>query len=190
MNDRNNSQTVQTVSHLDLLRRTETEFPRFDNPASIRSLRVWHCKYKSLQMTNQFRDLQELVIATLPDNSLSFLEMVRDLRYLSILHMPNITDVGALAHLKKLESLSLQTLPSWDASGKCTTIESLEPLAQIPGLKHLELFGICPPNKSLLPLERIKNLQSARFLKYPKGEVVRFFGETGIADQFNPPPSF
>jgi hypothetical protein len=84
----------------------------------------------------------------------------------------------------------LSTLPSWDASRKTTTIESLEPLAAIPALAHLELFSICPPDKSLVPLEKCKDLRTARISQYPRAEIDRFFAGKKVGNRFNPEPSF
>jgi len=171
------------------MRDRASTFPVLENRERIRRMRIWHCKYKTLQPLADFKNVEELVIATFPDKTLSALASMRNLRYLHILHMPKITDLRELSHLSELESLALATSPAWDASGKCTVVESLEPIAAITGLKHLELFGVCPPSKSLASLEQLKNLQSARFSQYPKAEIDRFFLITGVLNQFNPKPS-
>lgn len=159
------------------------------NPDAVRSATVWHCKYKSLEPLIELRNLEELVIASFPDESFEFLGSLEKLRFLRIMHMPKISDIGPLARLTQLTSLSLSTLPSWDASRKITTIQSLEPLAAIPGLAHLELLGICPPDKLLGPLEKCARLQTARFSQYPQAEVDRFFSKMGVANQFTPDPT-
>jgi hypothetical protein len=164
-------------------------FPPVAHPDAVRRATVWHCKYKSLEPLAELRNLDELVIATFPEASFDFLGRLGKLRSLRIIHMPRIRDIGPLAALTRLTSLSLSTLPGWDASGKITTIQSLEPLTAIPELAHLELFGICPPDKSLGPLERCKHLRTARFSQYPRAEIDRFFNQTGISDQFNPNPT-
>jgi hypothetical protein len=176
--------------HLDLMRDTATAFPEVNYQAEIKTLRVWHCKYKSLQALAGFINLEELVIATFPDKSLDMLISLGNLRYLSIIHMPKVTKLDALSELKNVESLSLATSPAWDASGKCTIISSLEPLTIMKSLKHLELLGVCPADKSLAILEQCKNLQSARFSQYPKNEIERFYLATNVSNQFNPKPSF
>ena len=165
-------------------------FPTVADPESILSAKVWHCKYTSLLPLAQLRNLEGLVIASFPDASFEFLGTLEKLRVLHVMHMPKICDVGALAKLTRLKSLSLATLPSWDASRKTTTILSLEPLAAIPELAYLELFGICPPDNSLAPLERCKRLQTARISHYPTAEIDRFFIEAKVVNKFNPEPSF
>lgn len=176
--------------HLDLIRDPSATFPVISEPESVVSAKVWYCKYKSLLPLSQMRNLEELVIAGFPDDSFEFLGRLEKLRILRILHMPKIKDLAPLAKLMQLKSLSLATLPSWDASKKTTTIQSLEPLVAIPELAHLELFGICPPDKSLVPLDRCRYLQTARISHYPKSEINRLFSETKIIDKFNPEPAF
>jgi hypothetical protein len=176
--------------HLDLMRDRASAFPQLENKAEIRTLRIWHCKYKSLQAVAEFQNLEELVIASFPDKSLEIIAPLRKLRYLRILHMPKVSELEVLSRLPNIESLSLSTSPAWDSAGKCTIVDSLGPIAGLVALKHLELFGVCPVNKSLAVLEQCKNLQSARFSQYPQEELERFYRATGTANLFNPEPSF
>ena len=175
---------------VDLMRDKASKFPTLESKDNIRRMRIWHCKYKTLQPLAEFQHLEELVIASFPDETLEALAPLRKLRYLSILHMPKITDLRELHHLSGLESLALATSPAWDASGKCNVVKSLEPIGVITGLKHIELFGVCQLDKSLAPLEQLKNLRSARFSQYPQAEIDRFFRVTGVLNQFNPKSSF
>jgi hypothetical protein len=176
--------------HLDLMRDSATVFPPVDSPSSIRSLRVWHCKYKSLHELARFENLEEIVIASFPDKNLNVLTTLSKLRYLSILHMPKISTLDALSRLGNIESLSLSTSPAWDAAGKCTVVNSLEPVTTMSSLKHLELLGVRSADKSLAVLEQCRSLQSARFSQYPKDEIERFYQATHVTNQFNPKPSF
>lgn len=176
-------------AHLKAMRDPARVFPVVAHPEAVRSAMVWHCRYKSLDSLADLLNLEELVIGTFPDESFESLGRLEMLRYLRVVHMPGIRDLGPLARLTRLTSLSLSTLPGWDASGKTTTIRSLEPLTAIPGLAHVELFGICPPDKLLVPLEACKGLQTARVSQYPQAEIDRFFRQTGVANQFNPDPS-
>lgn len=172
------------------MRDSAPTFPILKNKEQIRFMRIWHCKYKTLQPIADLLNLEELVIATFPDRTLEALGSMPKLSYLSILHMPKIKNLQELSDLSSLETLSLATSPSWDASGKCTIVESLEPIAAIANLKHLQLFGVCPPNKSLAALGKLKNLRTARFSQYPQTEIDRFFSHTGIMDKSNPGSSF
>jgi hypothetical protein len=176
------------MEHLELMRDPGRAFPPVADPEAVRRATVWHCRYTSLAPLAELRHLEQLVIATFPDTSFEFLAGLEKLRLLRIVHMPKVDDIGPLARLTQLTSLSLSTLPSWDASGKTTTIRSLEPLAALPALAHLELFGICPPDKSLAPLEKCKHLRTARFSQYPLAEMARFFKKTIVENQFNPEP--
>lgn len=175
--------------HLNLIRDTAPAFPLIEHPLEIRTLRIWHCKYKSLRMLESLENLEELVIAGFPDGSLEMLIPLSGLRYLSILHMPKVSNLQALAGLSKLGSLSLSTSPAWDAARKVTTVESLHPLAYLSSLKHVELFGVCPPDKSLADLEKLAALKTGRFSQYSQEEIERFYSVTQVVNQFNPPPS-
>lgn len=158
-------------------------------PSEVTALRVWHCKYKSLEVLSVFENLATLVIATYPDADLEPLVGLRKLEYLSIMHMPKVSDLAPLSKLQKLATLRLSTLPSWDSSGKQTMVRSLAPLAELPALTHLELFGVVPEDGSLDDLENCPSLETLRVNKYPKSAVDRFYQWTGLADSFAPAPS-
>lgn len=126
--------------HLDLMRSLETEFPQVD-AAAIRSLRVWHCKFSSLDALSRFKNLRILVVASWPDDSFDRLASLTELRYLSVVHFPGVGDLTPLASLKSMHTLSLQSLPSWDSSGKVQEVatlrcRSVSPLLRgpLPGL--------------------------------------------------------
>src|SRR5690349_649805 len=106
--------------HLDLMHDTRTQMP--DIQPAVKSLRIWHCKYRTLGPVSRLENLKVLVVATFPDDSFMLLRSLRDLQYLRILHMPKVHDLSPLAELRCLETLSLETTPGWDASGKVTTV--------------------------------------------------------------------
>lgn len=176
--------------HLELMRDKSKTFPHIQNGLKIKTARVWHCGYRSLSPLSEMTNIEELVIGTLPDPTLEFLQSLTNLRYLRIVHMPKITSLHAFEKLIHIETLSLSTSPSWDAAKKCTVIDSLTPLAKLPMLRQLELFGVCPSDKSLQDLMHCTQLQSARLSQYPQDEVDRFYRETGLSDSFVPEPSF
>ncbi|MCX7009165.1 MAG: hypothetical protein NTY53_18285 [Kiritimatiellaeota bacterium] len=172
--------------HFDLMRDRQKTMPTVDR--SVDGLRVWHCGYRTLKPVGELHQLRTLVIATLPDDSFAFLSALRSLRYLRILHLPRITDLAPLAELQQLKSLSLSTLPSWDSSSRVTEVESLDPLGTLAALEYLELFGVVGRTRSLAALERCRSLTSARFSKYPKEEVDRFYAATKVSDGHVPEP--
>ncbi|MFZ6719412.1 hypothetical protein [Undibacterium sp. Ji49W] len=170
--------------HLDLLRDTAKTFPKIENKLEILGLKIWHCKYETLQPLAEFQSLEKLVIASFPDDSLDIVVSLPKLRYLRILHMPKISKLDALSSTQFIEVLSLSTSPSWDSSGKCTIVESLKPIALMPSLKYLELFGVCPVDRSLAELDGCRNLQTARFSRYANDEIERFYRLTGVENQY------
>lgn len=182
--------STKVISHLELMRDSSKTFPKLECPLTLRTAHIWHCAYRSLVPVGEMLNLEELVIGSLPDPSLEFLRKLSRLRYLRVVHMPKITDLAVLEQLTNIEVLSLSTSPSWDAARKCTIVDSLMPLAGLPRLKQLELFGVCPADKSLSPLQRCPTLESARFSQYPVEEVARFYRETGLLDTFASEPSF
>jgi len=65
------------------------------------------------------------------------------------------------------------TNPSWDSSGKVTTVGSLRPLTALPLLEEVNLFGIVPPDGVIDDLLGCATLRRAKVSKYPAGEVER-----------------
>lgn len=173
--------------YVKLARDKSTTMPAVD-PA-VDTLCVWHCRYQTLRPIGQLRRLESLVIATLPDESLDFLGPLKHLRDLRIMHLPRVSDLTPLTALRRLETLSLSTLPSWDSSGRVTKVQSLAPLAELPSLKHLALFGVVARDKSLAPLAGCRNLVAAQFSKYPKAEIERFYDDSDISADPLPPPA-
>lgn len=156
--------------------------------ADVTALRVWHCNYASLAPVAQYPNVTTLVVATYPDADLEPVGSLHGLEYLSLLHLPGVTDLGPLTQLTHLRTVRLATLPSWDTSGKVTEVDSLRPLALLPRLTHLELFGVRPSSGTLRELEDLQGLASVRVSKYPEAEVARFRDVTGVTDAFAPPP--
>src|SRR5689334_3516641 len=127
---------------VDLMRDQGRTFPPKPLDLQARSMRIWHCKYRTLDAITQFRQLRILSIAGLPDAPLEAIGSLDQLEWLSILHLPKVTSLAPLGRLSRLRCLSLQTTPGWDGSNKRTTVDSLQPLAELPALEHLGLFGI------------------------------------------------
>jgi hypothetical protein len=176
--------------HLELMRDERSEFPPVDQPQAVHSARVWHCKYRSLAQLAELPKLETLVIASYPDESFDPLGHLRSLRYLRVLHLPNVTNVQPLQSLHSLEVLSLSTSPSWDSSGKRTHLRSLDPIAQLPRLRHLELLGVVPEDDSLMSLATLAGLLTVRLHGYDESEVAAFFGRSSAVDAHAPEPSF
>jgi hypothetical protein len=160
--------------------------PLIENPSQVTSMSIWHCNFESLQHISDCVNLEQLNIATLPDNNFDFLAKCSKLKLLSIVHLPEITSLNSFPVLNQLETVSLSTLPSWDSSGKKTIVNSLLRLAKLPNLKHLELFGVIPETVSLETISIFNGLISARFSKYPKKITNAFYKQTGVSDDWAP----
>ena len=167
--------------HLDLLRDKSKVMPTAADPAAVTSAQIWHCAYSSLEEIAAFPNIHSLVIATFPDTSLGRLSSLSKLTYLRVVHLPKVTDLSPLASLTELRSLSLETLPSWDASSKRTVVASLEPITRLEKIEHLSLLGVVPEDRSLSVLQQCTTLRTARFHGFAKAEVARFLSLTGVS---------
>jgi hypothetical protein len=176
--------------HLELMRDERPEFPNLDEPGAVHSARIWHCKYRSLAALADLPNLETLVIASYPDDSLDVVGHLEKLRYLSVLHLPKVSDLKPLQGLQSLEALSLSTLPSWDTSRRRTRVRSVAPLASLAQLRHLELLGVVPEDDSLMSLANQDELLTVRLHGFAANEVAAFFSRSSAADAFAPDPVF
>lgn len=171
---------------IELIREKDKIFPIIESPEKVTSLKIWHCNYESMEAISELNGIERLTIATYPERDLEVISKLKRLQTLQIINMPLVDDLSPLENLPNLTVLSLQTLPSLDSSGKKTIVKSLKPIAKIGTLRHLELFGVIPASKSLSELMEMTFLQTAKFSKYPKKEMLRFFEETGVIQDWNP----
>lgn len=162
--------------------------PVIELPEKVKSVKVWHCNYDSFAEIGKCINLEVLIVATLPEVDFAFLKNCKALKYLSVVHLPNVKYLDQLAELNNLESIHLSTLPSWDSSGKVTVIDSLSPLAKLEKLRHLELFGIRPDSKSPMDLVSCKLLLSVRLSKYSKELANEFYKISGVSNDWAPEP--
>jgi hypothetical protein len=158
---------------LELMRDKAAKFPDVEDPATYHSARVWHCKYRTLEALSRFTNIEQLIVATYPDETLEPLSQLTSLAHLEITHLPKVTSLAPLAKLKSLKKLTLSTLPGWDTSRKVTLVESLAPLAACPSLEDLELFGVVPESRTVDDLLKIKSLKRVRVSQYSKTEQER-----------------
>ena len=159
--------------HLELVRDKSIALPELTDPLSIESAQIWHCRYRTLAPLSELTNLRALDIATFPDDSFEMLRPLGQLERLRVLHMPKVRDLEPLRSLRALKHLSLATLPSWDASAARTEVASLAPIASLPVLEELELFGVVPPDRKVDDLLKITTLRSANVSKYPKSEIAK-----------------
>lgn len=174
------------MSVVNLVRDNSSVIPEI--PLSTQSLRIWACKYKSIAPIAQLRDLRELSIFAVKDDNFEFLAELSKLKYLSLIHAQNLKNVNFLNSLKDLEVLVLATSPSWDVKSKTITVESISPIANLPKLRCLELFGVTNSEKSLRDLLACTNIKFAKFSKYPPAEVDAFYSKTGAVRGNAPDP--
>jgi len=158
------------TTHLELMRDSSKEFPEIAAPAPYLTARIWHCRYSSFTRLSACVNLQKLAIATFPEESFEVLSGLVNLETLEIVHLPRVSNLVHLAQLQKLRRLSLETLPSWDASSRVTVVDSLAPIAALPVLEELELFGVIPQSREVGELMASRSLRHVRVSKFPKAE--------------------
>ena len=180
--------TSEKMTAFDLVRDTEKQLP--DIPIDTQKLRIWYCKYRTLEAVRRLPLINELVIAGMPDADINYLSQLKHLKHLSIVGLAKVKNIDFLNSLVKLESLSLSTPPSWDASSRKIILDSINPIASLPQLLHLELFGVMDERRSLEALRHCPKLLTARFSQYPTQTVDEFYQVTGTNNQANPPGHF
>ena len=132
--------------------------------------RLLHCRYASLAGINRLRNLQKLEIVGYPDPSLAPLQGLFRLEHVSIVHLPAVTSLAPLCGLTSLRRLTLAALPAWNPDRRPVEVDSLEPLAELPALEEVNLFGVRPADQSVKVLWRIPSLRRARLSEYPAGK--------------------
>jgi hypothetical protein len=162
---------------LDLMRDKSRTFPDVSEPERYTSARIWNCGYATLWPVSRLVNCRSLKVLAFPDSTFDMFAALSDLESLEITHLPKVRDLSGLAALRSLTMLELATLPSWDASGKVTEVDSLAPLRWLPNLRELHLFGVRPPNRSVEDIIAIPSLRVARISKYPKQEILRLESE-------------
>lgn len=144
---------------LELVRLPDRVFPTLESPLRYKYLRVWHCRYETLQPIEQFRNLVQLEILTVPDDNLSFLPSLTKLKRLKIIHFPKVSDLNPIGKLHDLVELELNCLFSWFQSRKRITVESFKPISKLSKLKTLDLAGVDPLDGDVLCLRSCSALK-------------------------------
>jgi len=163
--------------HIDLVSDSRKKLPVHHDVEAVGSLRIWQCRYDSLMPLEEYINLKTLVVDGVPDEHLDFLSDLRGLRYLSLTGLPKVQDLSPLARLQGLECVTLENKA--DYTGRGSEVDSFDPLARLPNLRHVAILGIKPRDRTLSGLERLRNLQTAIFDSLPSSEVQRFYGVMG-----------
>lgn len=154
-----------TGMHLEYVLDQGSELP-LHYSGIVESLKIWHCKFKSLDTLPAFSKLRSLVIGGFPLESFSILEELPLLRELRVVHFPRVSDIDALGSLRELEMLSLSALPDWNALHERQRVASLAPLGKLHKLRVIDLFGVVPDVGGLLPLGACRHLTQMQLLGY------------------------
>lgn len=142
-----------------VLTRKESSIPESLRKVPDLKLRIWNVGFKRFEELVDFPSLIELTVLDYVGPSFAPLAGLRALRTLSIIHFPNVHSLEPLAGLTALEELTLETLPSWDASRKHQVVASFRPLAGLTKLRSLKLGGVRAEDADLAPLGGLTALQ-------------------------------
>jgi hypothetical protein len=151
--------------HIEYMLDPRSELP-IHYSGVAKSLKIWHCKFESLDALPAFSKLRSLVIAGFPLESFSILGKLPHLRELHVVHFPRISDIEPLGSLRNLEILSLSTLPDWHALHERQRVASLAPLGKLHKLRVIDLLGVVPDAGGLLPLSACRHLTQVQLLGY------------------------
>ena len=131
-----------------------------DQPRHVLSLRVWYSRVTDWTALAAFANLQMLEVAGYDHDNLEPVGCLRHLKHLRLVHFPRVSSIAPLANLSALEALALESLPSYDASGKHLSVESFSPLSALPDLRQLRIFGVRASDRSLHALSQIVSLST------------------------------
>jgi hypothetical protein len=106
------------------------------------------------------RHLPNMTALSLEDfQSLSGLERLRNLQCLAMRHFPHVHSLSPIESLLQLRTVSLSTIPSWDASRRCLEVDSFAPFSGLADLESLSLMGVRPLDGRLDSIEKLVNLK-------------------------------
>lgn len=160
------------AKELDIRGDRALAFPTIEDPLSFTHARVLACCYEQWAALGQLTNLISLEVIDWHARDFEALRPLRHLEQLKVTHLPKVTNLDALADLISLRRLILETIPSWDSSGKVTQVDSLEPLKRLP-LEEVQMFGVRPASKSVDDLLAIPILRQARLSKFAAKEIKR-----------------
>jgi len=131
-----------------------------DQPDRVLSLKVWYSRVADWTALEVFTNLHTLEVAGYDHSNFEPVSSLYRLKELRLLHFPKVSSLSPLANLNALENLALESLPSYDASGKFLNVESFSPLAQLPKLRQLRIFGVRACDRSLHALSQMVSLST------------------------------
>jgi hypothetical protein len=142
-------------------------------PSQVTSLKVWYSRVPDWSELRAFPNLVTLEVAGYTHRSFEPISSLSRLVHLRLLHFPSVTSLEPLSRLAALEQLSLEALPSYDASRKYLTVESLAPISSLPSLRELRILGVRSSDQSLSLLSSLGSLAVAHIGRgFPSSEYV------------------
>lgn len=136
----------------------------------LETLVVHELKVEDMSALERLPSLKNLLVwGNTKATQLDSLSGLTNLKILGMEHFSRIKDLGPLAKLVNLEVLSLE-----GSFNKAITVESLEPLGALAGLRELRLLNVKPKDNQLTPLSQLSRLENLTLGNlYPMEQVAR-----------------
>ncbi|HEY7471529.1 MAG TPA: hypothetical protein VIE68_04200 [Gemmatimonadota bacterium] len=133
--------------------------PRELESVEALELRIWNTGFERFEELARLPNLVVLEVMDYRSDSFAPLGGLLRLRRLHVTHFPRVDSLDPLSGLGALEDLTLETLPSWDASKKRQVVKSLRPLAALGKLRSLRLAGVYAEDGDLSPIGELTGLR-------------------------------
>lgn len=172
-----------------VLSKRDRTIPRELESVEALELRIWNSGFDRFEDLAGFQNLAVLEIMDYSAESFAPLGGLRGLRRLHVSHFPRVYSLGPLSGLENLEALTLETLPSWDASRRHQVVESLRPLATIGKLHSLRLGGVYAQDGDLSPIGDLVGLRELAIANLYSQEQFALLSArlTGVRSSFLAP---
>ncbi len=141
---------------LDLRNISGDGFSRIVTSCRAKWLRLGDLTAKSLDGIEELRDTTELLIEWAPKvESIEPVFRMGQLHSLSVIDVARLRDISGIGRLSKLRSLTLE-----GGVWKPLRLNSLKPVADLPGLQHLRIMNVRLADDDVTCLSRLAGLRS------------------------------
>ncbi len=132
-----------------LIRSKDTKGLLIPEAHLITELKIWYSSINDWEILSKFQNLVSLEIAGYDSDSLEPISKLIGLKTLRLLHFPKLQDISKITCNINIENLSLESLPSYDASNKYLEIDSLKPVSSLSKMMKFKMYGVKTKDSSL-----------------------------------------
>jgi hypothetical protein len=141
-------------------------------------LKILFSKVPDWKVISHFENLTDLEIADYNYSSFEPISKLGRLRRLRLLHFPKLTSIKGIESNIDLEEVSLESLPSWDASSKYLQINSIREIGSLKRLRLMRMFGVKTRDGKLSYLKNCKGLEK---IEIGRGYIKNEYNELRLA---------